>query len=74
VPLIQACLDPRQPATRDREETALLSGMDALKSKEGMIVTEDFEEEKRKNGKVIRYIPLWSFLLDADQDRPSEVP
>ena len=48
--------------------------MDALKSKEGMIVTEDFEEEKRKNGKVIRYIPLWSFLLDADQDRPSEVP
>jgi len=68
-PLIQACLDPRQPATCAREETALLAAMDALKSKEGIVVTEDFEEEKRRNGRVIRYVPLWAFLLDADRER-----
>ena len=70
-PLVQACLDPRKRATCDREEAALLAGMDALKSKEGVVVTEDLEEEKRKNGKIIRYIPLWAFLLDSDQDRAS---
>ena len=68
-PLIQACLDPREPATRAREETALFEGMKALKSKEGVVVTEDFEQEKRQNGKVIRYVPLWAFLLEADRER-----
>jgi predicted AAA+ superfamily ATPase len=68
-PLIQACLDPREPATRAREETALFEGMKALKSKEGVVVTEDLEQERRQNGKVIRYVPLWAFLLGADQER-----
>jgi hypothetical protein len=70
-PLVQACLDPRQPATRAREEEALHAGMDALKSGEGIVVTEDFEDEDVKNGKVIRYIPLWEFLLGADQNNPN---
>jgi len=73
-PPVQACLDPRQPATCAREETALLAGMDALKSKAGVVVTEDFEEEKRLNGRVIRYVPLWAFLLDADRDRTIGAP
>ena len=38
---------------------------------QGIVVTEDFEDEDVKNGKVIRYIPLWEFLLGADQNNPN---
>jgi hypothetical protein len=72
-PLVQSCLDPSQAATRAREETALFAGMAALKSKEGLVVTEDFEEETRRDGKVIRYVPLWAFLLEADRDRAGPI-
>ncbi|MBM4249579.1 MAG: ATP-binding protein [Euryarchaeota archaeon] len=73
-PPVQSCLDPGQPETCAREERALLAAMKALKSGEGVVVTEDFAQEKRLNGKVIRYVPLWEFLLGADRDRARSGP
>jgi predicted AAA+ superfamily ATPase len=31
--------------------------------KEGLIVTEDLEAEETINGYLIRYVPIWKFLL-----------
>lgn len=48
---------------REREVNGLLEAMDAFKLKEGLIITEDKEEEERIDGREIVYMPLWKWLL-----------
>ncbi|MDO9097340.1 MAG: ATP-binding protein, partial [Candidatus Methanoperedens sp.] len=50
---------------REREINGLLEAMDAFKLKEGLIITEDREEEERIDGREIVYMPLWKWLLNV---------
>ncbi|MEM2948267.1 MAG: ATP-binding protein [Candidatus Anstonellales archaeon] len=47
----------------EREEAAILEFFDRFKAKEGIIVSDSEEREKNVGKGLIRYIPLWKFLL-----------
>ncbi|MFZ2455870.1 MAG: ATP-binding protein [Candidatus Altiarchaeia archaeon] len=57
--LIQACYDPRNADTRERETKALISAGEELGCKNQTIITWDHEE----NLEGIKYVPLWKWLL-----------
>jgi len=40
--------------------------METFKLDEGIILTEDFEEIEKHNGKKIKYLSLWNWLLKPD--------
>lgn len=61
--LIQVAWDVRDEITRRREERALVCAMEELNVNEGMILTEDEENVIEKNEKVIKYMPIWKWLL-----------
>jgi predicted AAA+ superfamily ATPase len=42
---------------------ALLRSLAFLNLTEGLIVTEDLEAEETIDGCLIRYVPIWKFLL-----------
>ncbi|VVB93907.1 AAA domain protein [uncultured archaeon] len=50
---------------KEREVNGLLEAMDAFKLKEGLMITEDEEEEERIEGRKIVYMPLWKWLLNV---------
>jgi predicted AAA+ superfamily ATPase len=37
--------------------------MEELKVDSGIILTEDYERSLEENGKVIKYVPMWKWLL-----------
>ncbi|MBI4167684.1 MAG: ATP-binding protein [Candidatus Aenigmarchaeota archaeon] len=41
----------------------LASFMDLFKTKEALMITDDTEGKERANGKTIKLVPLWKFLL-----------
>ena len=61
--LIQVAWDVRDEATRRREERALQCAMKELDVNSGVILTEDHERTLEENGKTIRYMPMWKWLL-----------
>jgi predicted AAA+ superfamily ATPase len=61
--LIQVCYDVEDPKTKEREVNALLEAMKFFRLRTGIIVTWDYEDEERINGKKISYIPIWKWLL-----------
>jgi predicted AAA+ superfamily ATPase len=61
--LIQVCYDVEDPKTKEREVKALLEAMKFFKLTTGIIVTWDYEDEERINGKKISYIPIWKWLI-----------
>jgi predicted AAA+ superfamily ATPase len=61
--LIQVCYDVEDPKTKEREVNALLEAMKFFKLRTGIIVTWDYEDEEKINGKKISYIPIWKWLL-----------
>ena len=62
--VIQACWDPSNEKTKQRETKALLTSMKRFKLKKGLIITGDYEAEEEFKGKKIIYKPLWKFLLE----------
>lgn len=50
---------------REREVNGLLEAMEAFNLKEGLIITEDKEEEEIIEGREIVYMPLWKWLIDV---------
>ena len=64
--LIQVCWDVSDEKTKKREIYALLRGMDAFKLSEGIILTENCEGAERMEGKRIRFIPVWKWLLNIE--------
>jgi hypothetical protein len=62
--IMQVCWDIRDEETKKREVKALVSGLKELKLKEGLVITEDFEDEEKIDGKLIRYKPLWQWLIE----------
>jgi len=61
--LIQVAWDVSDEATRKREDRALRRAMEELDVDSGIILTEDEERTLEENGKTIRYMPIWKWLL-----------
>lgn len=61
--LIQVCWDPGDEKTRKREIGSLAQGMAEFDLPEGLIITEDREAEEEVNGKAVKFIPLWKWLI-----------
>jgi predicted AAA+ superfamily ATPase len=62
--LIQVCYDLDIVKTKEREIRGLLSGLNEFKLKEGVMITRDLEKEEKIDNKLIRFIPLWKWLLE----------
>lgn len=62
--LIQVCCDIDDIKTEKREVKALLKVSKEIKCKNLLVITEDQEAEKKVEGKKIRFIPLWKWLLE----------
>ncbi|KPQ42307.1 MAG: hypothetical protein MPEBLZ_03131 [Candidatus Methanoperedens nitroreducens] len=63
---IQVCSDISDADTRSREIKGLISGLEFFDVPEGTIITSDQFEEETINGKKIRYVPLWYWLLETE--------
>jgi len=62
--LIQVSYDLSNPKTKEREVKALLSGLNEFKLKEGVIITKDLDKDEKIDNKIIKYIPIWKWLLE----------
>lgn len=60
---IQVSLSLAEPKTFERELVGLLEVMEKFDLKNGLIITENQEEEKRIKGKRIKIVPAWKWLL-----------
>lgn len=61
--LIQVCWDPSMPETKKREMSALVKAMAEFKLNEGIVITGEYEGSEKIDGNVIKFIPLWRWLL-----------
>ena len=62
--LIQVCWNIEDAKTKNREIRSLIKAMDEFDIKEGLVITEDYEDEEKEKGKKIKYIPLWKWLVE----------
>lgn len=60
--LIQVCYSMDEK-TEEREVRSLIKAMDEFKLKEGLVITEDLDNEVEVDNKKIMYKPLWKWLL-----------
>lgn len=61
--LIQVCYQLNNDKIVEREERALVAGMEELGLREGIIISDDIEKVEKRGNKKINYIPLWKWLL-----------
>jgi len=61
--LIQVCYTMRHMETAEREQRALLKGMDELDHQKGLILTADQKEVLEIHGKQIHLCPVYEWLL-----------
>jgi predicted AAA+ superfamily ATPase len=66
--IIQVCSDISDDDTRSREIKGLVSGLEYFNIQEGTIITSDLFGEEKIDGKKIRFVPLWYWLLEMDQN------
>ncbi len=59
---MQVCCDFNK-GNEERELSGLLETLSEFKLKEGIIITADLEETRKINHKIVRFIPLWKWLL-----------
>ncbi len=62
--LIQVCESMLNEQTKKREILALTEAMNELDLASGLIVTRDEEEDLEINGKIIRVVSIWRYLLE----------
>lgn len=61
--IIQVSYDISNEKTKKREIKGLLNAMQEFKLKKGLVITKDYENEKKINKKLIKYVPLHKWLL-----------
>ena len=61
--LIQVTYANDRDEINEREIKALLKASKELKCKDLLVITWDFEEEEKIDGKKIKFVPLWKWLL-----------
>lgn len=64
--LVQVCLSLANPLTKKREMTSLAQAMDELHLTDATIVTLDEVQLVEKDGKNIKIIPAWKYLVMND--------
>ena len=62
--LIQVCYDLRNSDVEQREVKALTEAAEELKVSKLIVLTWDDEREVEKDGKIIKFKPVWKWLLD----------
>lgn len=62
--LIQVCYDTGNYDTKKREVSALLKSGKELKCRKLTVITDDYEAEETIDGRKIKFIPLWKWLLE----------
>lgn len=65
--LIQSCYDVSNSDTKNREVSALIKASKELKCNNLVIITGDYESEEKIDGKLIKFVPLWKWLLNKNQ-------
>ena len=65
---IQVCYDFNKK-NKDKEIKGLLEALEKFKLKEGIIITNDQEEEFKEKGKNIKVIPIWKWLLEKMEQK-----
>ena len=61
--LYQVSYSVEEDKTKKREERALIEAMKELQINQATIITWNYGNLKKINGKMIRYTPAWKFLL-----------
>lgn len=62
--IIQVCWDVSCEKTKRREVNSLIRAMEEFKLKDGLIITEEYENEEEIKGKKIIFISLWRWLCN----------
>ena len=62
--LIQVCHNLSENETKEREIKGLIKAGKELKCKELVIISRDKEGEEKTDGKKIKFVPLWKWLLE----------
>ncbi|MEK6846438.1 MAG: ATP-binding protein [Nanoarchaeota archaeon] len=62
--LIQVCYDLSDPFTKEREVKSLVEASIELRCKNALVITSEFEGEEKHGNLVIKFIPLWRWLLE----------
>lgn len=57
---VQVSLEPEN----EREVSGLLEAMDSVNAREGLFLTSEMEKTLERDGKRIRFVPLWKWLLE----------
>jgi predicted AAA+ superfamily ATPase len=63
VEAIQVCWSVHNPTTREREIAGLVEALTNYKLKEGLILTDDEEDEFAVKNFKIKAMPTWKWLL-----------
>jgi uncharacterized protein len=61
---LQVVYDLSDLKTKEREVRGLLSCLNEFKLNKGIIITKNLEKEEKIDNKIIKYIPLWKWLLE----------
>lgn len=61
--LIQVCYDLDDEQTKKREIRSLLKASQELKCNNLLVITNDYEVLEKHQGKTIKFLPLWKWLL-----------
>ena len=64
---IQVCYSLTRE-NRERELGGLLEAMEEFDLGEGLIITEEIEGEEKYNGKCVKFIPLWKWLFEIQDN------
>ncbi|MBI4980449.1 ATP-binding protein [Candidatus Woesearchaeota archaeon] len=61
--LIQVCYELSDPFTKEREIKSLVEASAELRCKNALVITSDNEGEEKHKGLVVKFVPLWRWLL-----------
>ena len=61
--LLQVSYNVERESTKQREIKALISASKELRCDNLLVITWDYEAEEKIEGKLVRFIPLWKWLL-----------
>lgn len=64
--LIQVSYDVSDEETKNREMKALLEASGKLKCKKLTVITWEYEEKEKINGRQIQFVPIWRWLLNIE--------
>ncbi len=65
---IQVCYDSENIDVKKREINGLMEVLKKFKINRGLIITEDYEAEEIIEGKKVKFIPLWKWLLQEREE------